>query len=228
MAEAPLKPAWILHRRPYQEGRLLVELLTRDEGKVTAVWRKPKRGFQGEPYVPLLARWSGKGSVLTLSKVEPVSAPIRLEGRFLYMGLYINELCYRLLGPSSSQALFSAYQECLISLSREQDAAEALRAFEHALLQELGVFPEVSVDTLANPVDPNSWYRFNQNSQFELVGVEQKNTFLGSVLLGLEAHRYDGSLNPLFRYLVDLALGGRQLESRRLYESLFAKQTESH
>jgi DNA repair protein RecO (recombination protein O) len=143
------------------------------------------------------------------------------------MGLYINELCYRLLGPSSSQTLFSAYQECLVSLSSERDASEALRAFEHALLQELGVFPEVSVDSLTNPIDPHSWYRFNQNNQFERVADEQKNTFLGSVLLGLGEYRYHASVNPLFHYLVDLALDGRQLESRRLYESLFTKQTES-
>ena len=227
MAEAPLKPAWILHRRPYQEGRLLVELLTRDEGKVTAVWRKPKRGFQGEPYVPLLARWTGKGSVLTLSKVEAVSAPIHLAGRFLYMGLYVNELCYRLLGPSSSQALFSAYQACLVSLSREEDTAQALRGFEHILLQELGIFPDISSDSLANPIDPNSWYSFNQDSQFECVVDEQKNAFSGRVLLGLAEQAYDASVNPLFRYLVNSALGGRQLESRRLYESLFTKQTES-
>ena len=60
------QPAFVLHGYPWRETSLIVELLTRDAGRIAVVARGAKRPtsqFRGllAPFCPLSVSWSGRG-----------------------------------------------------------------------------------------------------------------------------------------------------------------------
>ena len=60
-----LEPAWLLHHRPWSDSSRILELLTRDHGRVTLFARGVRRGQSTlkavlQPFVPLSVSWSGR------------------------------------------------------------------------------------------------------------------------------------------------------------------------
>ena len=140
--------AYILHRRPFRETSLLVELFTADAGRVGVVargGRKPRKGATPlEPFRPLWATWRGRGELPTLGAVESGGPPAALHGEALYLGLYLNEVLVRLCPRFEPYpGLFRAYGQTLERLTGEAPEV-ALRRFEAVLLRELGVGPDWS------------------------------------------------------------------------------------
>ena len=106
-----LQPAYVLHTRRYGDSSLIADLLTRDQGRLACVSkgalraRRPDTRLQS--FQPLLVELRGRGEVLTLARAESGSAPLRIEGRKLYCGFYLNELILKLTARQDpSQALF--------------------------------------------------------------------------------------------------------------------------
>ena len=108
-----LQRGFVLHRRPYSETSLLVDLFTGGN-----------RTFDGyckgctsetfcmesvlQPFTPLLLRWSGKGALKTLTKAEPAAITLPLQQTALYSGFYVNELITRVIEPETANPqLFS-------------------------------------------------------------------------------------------------------------------------
>jgi len=59
------QPVYVLHTYPFKETSLVVELFTRDFGRVSAVAkgaRRPRSAMRGmlQSFQPLLGAWSGK------------------------------------------------------------------------------------------------------------------------------------------------------------------------
>lgn len=145
-----LDPGYVLHRREYRDSSLILELLTRDHGRVALVARgarRPKARLNGllQLFTPLLISWSGRGELGTLTGAEP-NGPVTLRGRTLISGFYLNELLMKLLTRHDPHpGLFAAYETVLNELAtceatgdvdhREQ---RALRLFERTLLSEIG------------------------------------------------------------------------------------------
>jgi DNA repair protein RecO (recombination protein O) len=74
-----------------------------------------------------------------------------LTGAALFSGFYLNELLMKLLARSDAHpALFDAYAETLPLMASADDGIvqAALRAFELALLRQVGVLPDLSQATL--------------------------------------------------------------------------------
>ena len=92
----------------------------------------------------------------------------------LLCGLYVNELLERLLQPFDSHPkLYVYYQYVLNELVSGEDIEGALRTFEHRLLDELGVLPELK-QTSAESVyclNPGAWLCFCWRSNGEKQGV---------------------------------------------------------
>ena len=70
-----LQRGFVLHRRPYSETSLLVDLFTEETGRLTVIAKgaRAKRSAWKsvlQPFTPLLLRWSGKGALKTLTKAE--------------------------------------------------------------------------------------------------------------------------------------------------------------
>src|SRR5690606_33251897 len=99
--EILLQPAYLLHSRPYRDTSALLDFLTRDFGRISAVARgvrRPNSTTRGllQPFTPVQASFSGRGELKTLSQVELLRDPIVLRGERLFSALYINELIVRL------------------------------------------------------------------------------------------------------------------------------------
>ena len=116
------QPAFVLHRRAYRESSLLLDLLTRDFGRVGAVVRGARgagrgQGFCCQPLGALLVSWSGRGELKTLTAVERIGNAAEIGGERLYSALYVNEILVRLLPQHDAHPLlFDAYARLLAEL----------------------------------------------------------------------------------------------------------------
>ncbi|MFT7042086.1 MAG: DNA repair protein RecO (recombination protein O) [Candidatus Azotimanducaceae bacterium] len=123
MTSDELQPAYVLHARKYRDTSLIVELLTRHEGRVSAVVRgaRSKRGRQQgtwQPFMPLLASCFGQGDLRTVKHAEFLQTAFHLSGEQLLLGLYANELLVRVLGKFEAvPAVFGQYQSLLAVLA---------------------------------------------------------------------------------------------------------------
>jgi DNA repair protein RecO (recombination protein O) len=152
---APLA-AYVLHRYDWSETSLIVELITRERGRVVVAAKGAKRPHsQLRPVLlPFQPLWVQLGrapadesaEVHTLRSAEWAGGAPMLSGASLFAGFYLNELLLKLLARQDPHArLFDAYADTLHALA---DEAAALRAFELTLLRELGWLPELALETL--------------------------------------------------------------------------------
>lgn len=219
----------VLHRRPFRESSLLVELFSAVNGRVGLVARaarRPRSPWRGlvEPFRLLQAGWVRRGELGTLSALEPLDRGYALAGKALWCGLYANELLVRLLTRDlPAPALFDDYRRLLSALERPSGHSRALRRFEMTLLKELGVAPELDrVAETGQPVDPLGYYRIDPVAGPVAVSGPGRAAFSGRVLLALvESVDFDGELaretRRLMRGLLDYHLDGRPLNTPRLY-----------
>ncbi len=151
-SEATLQPAYVLHTRAYRETSVIVDLFTRDFGRLSAVAKGVRRAGSAErvllqPFRSLLISWRGRGTMPTLRAVEANGQPWPLTGAALASAFYFNELLVRLVpGFDPHPDLYAAYDQALAGLaeasvlsSSELPALEIhLRRFEKRLLEDLG------------------------------------------------------------------------------------------
>ncbi|MGF7433289.1 DNA repair protein RecO [Pasteurella bettyae] len=225
-----LQRGFVLHRKPYSETSLLVDLFTEQTGRLTVLAKgaRAKRSSLKsvlQPFTPLLLRWSGKGSLKTLTKVEPAALALPLQQTALFSGFYINELISRVIEHETSYPqLFQDYLHCLTSLALSQDYVEpALREFEFKLLQTLGY----GVDFLhcagsGEPVDPNMTYRYREEKGFIASLIKDNLTFYGRELLAFEQQQFNDTAvlqaaKRFTRIVLKPYLGNKPLKSRELF-----------
>ncbi len=117
-----LEPGFILHRRPYQETSLLLEVFTREQGRFSAIAKGAKRAKSKargllQPFVPLFISCAGRGELLAVKEFEARGSMHFLQGRALISGFYMNELMIRLVHRfDPHQELFDKYSETLCAL----------------------------------------------------------------------------------------------------------------
>ncbi|MDA9003931.1 DNA repair protein RecO [bacterium] len=138
-----LEPGFVLHTRAYRESSLLVDLLTEHHGRVSVVAkgarRQSRKKVTVQPFVPMIFSWMGKSSLKTLVSYEHTGQGVWLTGHRLYSALYINELLVYVLKPGESlDELYTHYAQLIAELA-SKPLEPQLRAFEFALLSELGL-----------------------------------------------------------------------------------------
>ena len=80
-----LEPAWVLHSRSFRETSLLLEVFSREQGRVGLVARGA-RGAKSrwknmlQPFRPMLLSWSQRSDLGTLTGAEQVASPPALGG----------------------------------------------------------------------------------------------------------------------------------------------------
>ena len=189
------EPAFLLHRRPYTESSVLIDLFSRHHGRMVLIAkgaRKLKSRWRGSllPFQSLIAAWSGRGEVKTVTGIEGVGPSCVLRGKALYCGYYMNELVLRLLHRfDPHEDVFDNYANALARLSTEEDQERVLRIFEKQLLRDLGYGMHLVRDAdRGNPIDPGERYRYRpdagplQYSETDHHGVPVH----GATLLALE------------------------------------------
>lgn len=230
-------PAMVLHHRPYGETSLLVELFSRDHGRIGLVARgarsarATRRALLG-PFQPLLASWSARGEMGTLGALESGGAAFELAGESLYCGFYINELMVRLLHRHDAHpSLYDHYQEALDGLCSTQhdQRAAVLRLFEARLLQHLGFGLVLDVDVQSGEaLEPEVDYDYvpDEGPRRLQSGATPRGIRLrGHSLLAL-AHGTLGEaavlqdLKRLLRSVIALHTGNAPLHSRKLFRAI--------
>ncbi|MEK6294911.1 MAG: DNA repair protein RecO, partial [Paraburkholderia tropica] len=66
------QPSFVLHSNPYRETSLIIDVLSRDHGRVALVAKGAKRPHSAlrgvlQTFQPLTLNWTGKGEVRTLT-----------------------------------------------------------------------------------------------------------------------------------------------------------------
>lgn len=228
------EPAFVLHSYPFRETSLIVEVLSRNYGRLGVVARgarRPRSAVRGMlmAFQPLLLGWFGQGEVRTLAKAEWQGGQPLLQGRALLCGYYLNELLLRLLlREDAHTALFDAYATALQRLAQGAPQAAHLRRFEHTLLRELGYGPTLDRDSASGkPVEAGKRYAY----LIERGPVETSDeahggpVFSGRALLAMAAEDYSDADTlaqgkALMRMLINHYLGGQNLNSRRVFMEL--------
>lgn len=227
--------AHVLHRRPYRESSLLVDLFAQEHGRLRAVARGSRSGRGGlgaqalQPFVPLEAAWTGSGALKTLTQAEATApgAP-RLAGRALYLGLYVNELLVRLLPEHDPHpALYGRYRQLLLELAGSVDAEPLLRRFELALLADLGYGLALDCDGRTGlPIAPECEYVYVAGTGITraAAGGGGRTRLSGADLIAMAADDYAAAgarhcAKTLLRAALAEQLGERPLRSRELFRT---------
>lgn len=223
------QPGFVLHSYPYKETSLIVDVFTRDHGRITLVAKGAKRPHSKlrgvlQTFQPLALGWSGKSEMRTLTSAEWVGGLLPLEKDALLCGFYLNELLVKFLAKDDPHtALFNHYVATLNQLAHGESAPIVLRKFERALLRETGFAGdftrctdtgEAVVAKQTYVVDPERGPRPGKPADiWPLVA--------GKTLLDMEQEDYSDSTTQtqskfLMRHLLSYHLGGTQLNTRQI------------
>lgn len=227
------QPAYVLHTYPYRETSLIVEVFSRDFGRLPLMARgarRPKSAVRGLllSFQPLSLSWFGKAELRTLHSAEWQGGQPLLQGTALICGFYLNELLLKLLHRDDPhEQLFLYYQETLRELALRTDYAAVLRRFEMNLLKELGYALTLDHDADSGAaIEPDVHYRY----VFERGPVRQKTgqngvELWGKTLLDMAADDYGDPVTlqqskALMRALINHYLGEGILHTRQILKDL--------
>ena len=138
------EPGYVLHHRPFRDSSQILDLLTRDHGRIAVVARGSRGGRSRlagvlRPFLPLRISWVAKSDLGTLTGAEAAGPPAGLRGDALLSAYYVNELMLNFLHRDDPQPeVFGLYEETVAQLNGRVDVAPVLREFEMNLLGLLG------------------------------------------------------------------------------------------
>ena len=227
--------AWVLHRYPYGDTSLIVELFTQTQGRLGVLAKGARRARSPlariEAGRPLWVRWLGRGELPVLAQAEELGPALPLDTLQNLSLFYINELLLRLTQRGDPfPALFLVYEETIRVLRGEPGAGWYLRRFERRLLENLGWAPDLErCAECGRSLDPTlSEHWFYQAARGVLCPAHDAPdaavvTLEVAALLWLQGAmqtRIAGGWGPSLRHCLEqelqVHLGGRPLESRRL------------
>jgi len=226
-----LQPAYVLHRHPYRDTSLIVELLTAEHGRLGLLAKGAKRPRSPlrpllQPFSPLLVSWVGRGELPVVIAAERGAALTPLPGEALLCGFYLNELVLRLTHRHEShRALFAHYGATLGALRASKDFERVLRRFEKSLLEEIGYGLVLEHEAASQaPIEPHRRYRYDpERGPVDVTdAADARHTLTGRSLIALrEDTLWDPTtgreIKRLMRQVLEHHLGERPLASRELF-----------
>ncbi len=223
------QPGFVLHSYPYKETSLIVDVFTRDHGRVALMAKGAKRPHSRlrgvlQTFQPLSLGWSGKSEVRTLTAAEWVGGMLPLEKSALLCGFYLNELLFKMLARDDPHpALFDHYVATLNQLAHQEPAPIVLRKFERVLLKETGVGGDFTTCTATRTVvEPDALYVVEpEHGVRPARPSDTAPRVSGKTLLDMEQENYsDGATQTqskfLMRFLLAHHLAGAPLNTRQI------------
>ena len=232
------EPAWLLHHRPFRDTSRILDVLSRDHGRLSLVARG-SRGARSRlkgilrPFMPLQLSWVIRGDMGTLTGAEVDGPPIALTGDALMSGYYVNELMLNLLHRHDPQPeIYAAYRDAVAELNRAGDVAATLRRFEMTLLELLGYALNLDHDTRTGEVlDPAATYEYRvEQGPVPIERREGPMIFTGQELRAIAQQAFDDDATllragRLLKNVVAWHLDGKELNSRKVLREM--RQTTS-
>lgn len=236
------QPAFILHRYDYGEASLLLEVFSRDHGRVGLVAKGARRAKSGHrallnPFQPLLLDWSGGGDLFTLTRVDTEAAAFPLAGRGLFCAFYLNELMLRLLQRQDPHdGVHALYAQTLAQLAQGEEELEvSLRLFEKRLLEAVGYGLVLERDARTGaPIDPVAEYAYlAELGPVRAAAASAGVRVRGATLLGLAAETLADETvlkesKALLRQVLSRYIGAKPLNSGRLFRPRRSGANEGH
>ena len=242
------QPAFVLLNRPYSESSWIVELVSRDHGRLAVIAkgaRRLKSKLKGVlmPFQPLLVSWTGKGEVPTLTSAEIDQEKYDflnhdLRGEALVCGFYCNELMSNLMHRHDPHAtLFQHYERVireLAVLTGSREFSKLLREFETELIREVGY----GVDFLHqagsnNAINDEAYYYYAKGKGFVSCSAQHPKAYTGRVISSLHKNEAShiinesdsGQAKALMRDILSQTMGYRAVVSRDLFFSSIQQRT---
>jgi DNA repair protein RecO (recombination protein O) len=225
---------YVLHTYPFKETSLVVELFSKELGRVAAVAkgaRRPHSAMRGmlQSFQMLSGAWSGKNELKTLHSLDWSAGLTLLKGEALMCGFYLNELLLRLLPREDAhENLFDYYTSTMQTLSNGADLATTLRRFELKLLQEMGYAVPLLQDENDAAIVTEKTYRYEaEYGACDLNATKNGVQLSGKTMLDMAHDDYSdlqtqSQSKQLMRYLLAHYLGDKPLHTRQLLLDLQA------
>lgn len=224
------QPAFVLHARAWRETSLIVELLTRDHGRIGVV----ARGLNGPKRHPLKAAlqplqairvdYLPRGELARLLQAEATDVAPVLAGDHLLAAFYVNELMLRLSPRNdAAPALHALYARVRGELGGP-GLAWTLRRFERDLLDAIGLGLPWGEEQTGEGLDPARRYRLDPEVG-PVPDLRRAESATGAALLALAGDREPDAialaeLRRALRPVLVAALGGGTLKSWSLLDDL--------
>jgi DNA repair protein RecO (recombination protein O) len=232
-----LQPAYVLHHRPYRDTSRILELFTRDHGRVSVFARGARGTRKGgtalasilQPFNRVLVSWSGKGEAGQLTGAEFDGAMSSLPPDRLVSGFYLNELLLKLFARHDSHPdVFALYGGTLEALKVDAEGVRPLRLFEKRLLDALGYGLALEREVGSErPLEQRFAYRYRfDQGATRIEGVaEGVDIFSGRTLLAVAREDFAdlavcAEARTLLRAALDRCLDGKELNTREVMLAL--------
>ncbi len=190
------EPAYVLHHHDWSESSLILDVFTRNHGRIALVAKGAKRPSSGLrpillPMQPLHLAFGGDAEIRTLKSAEWMGGHVMPAGEALLSGYYLNELVLLLLARDDPHPrLFDIYARVVEVISSDHGEAlqTALRAFELLLLREIGLLPMLDAQTMTlAALEPDVAYSLVCEGGLRQAGIADRSSLPGSQWLTLQA-----------------------------------------
>lgn len=228
-----LQEAWLLHQRPFRDSSQILDVLSRDHGRLALVARGSRAGksrLRGvlRPFLPLTVSWFSRGDLGTLTGAELGGRPLALSGQGLLAAYYVNELILNLVHRHDPQPeVFTLYGDTLRELAAAETVAPALRCFELDMLSLLGYSVVLEQDHVNDSqVDEDAYYEYQP--AVGPVAVKRREgpmVFSGRELAAVRRREFRDEdtlrcATRLLRRVIAYHLDGKPLKSRKVLRDI--------
>ena len=230
-----LTPGYVLHHRPWRDTSRILEVLTREHGRLTLF----ARGVRGphaklaavlQPFQPLLLSFSGRGEAAQLTGAERAEHCAALPADCLLAAFYLNELLLKLTTRHDPlPALFDHYHGTLERLRAGAALEPVLRVFEKRLLELLGYGLDLATEALSGrPIRPQQFYHFRPSAGLVAAAAPTPERCGAIRCLALAAEQPAGEraledARHLLKAALAACLEGRPLATRAVAKAMLRK-----
>ncbi|NNF67338.1 MAG: DNA repair protein RecO [Gammaproteobacteria bacterium] len=229
-----LQPVFLLHQSPYRDSSSLLELISRDYGRIGLIARgvrRPKSSLRStlQAFQPLLCSWVSRGDLGTLTGAELSGSQIRMPPAAVNSAYYMNELLVRLTRRHDPHPqLYDQYARAVGQLKEGQRELRVLRLFELRLLEELGYGLDLRATINGDAVrEDGTMYSYQQEHGLVEArsGDPEARQFCGRSLLSLangelEDDESRRDARRLLQSVLDMYLGAKPLQVRKVARAM--------